>query len=91
MTDRCPKRAVLFAAAHLKDLLDLPWQSFRWKRALESSRRLTFDATGWMDCLQGGVSYGNHTLNGRESRGPEKGTASDRSDQFDGYSSGCGG
>jgi len=34
------------AAAHLKDLLALPWQSFRWRRALESSRRLTFDATG---------------------------------------------
>jgi len=32
-------------AMHLKDLLALPWQGFRWKRAIESSRRLTFGAT----------------------------------------------
>jgi hypothetical protein len=32
-------------AMHIKDLLALPWQGFRWRRALESSRRLTFDAT----------------------------------------------
>jgi hypothetical protein len=32
-------------AMHAKDLLILPWQGFRWRRALESSRRLTFGAT----------------------------------------------
>jgi Uncharacterised nucleotidyltransferase len=29
---------------HLKDLLVLPWHGLRWKRALQSSRRLTFRA-----------------------------------------------
>jgi hypothetical protein len=33
------------ATAHLKDIIVLPWQQFRWKRALESSRRLTFHVT----------------------------------------------
>lgn len=32
-------------ARHLKDVLALPWQGFRWKRALASARRLTFDAS----------------------------------------------
>jgi Uncharacterised nucleotidyltransferase len=30
---------------HAKNLLILPWQGFRWRRALESSRRLTLGAT----------------------------------------------
>ena len=32
------------AALHLKELVDLPRQQFRWKRVLESSRRPGFDA-----------------------------------------------
>jgi Uncharacterised nucleotidyltransferase len=31
------------AAVHLKDIVALPWQQFRWKRALESSRRPGFE------------------------------------------------
>jgi hypothetical protein len=34
------------ASVHLRDILALPWQRLRWKRAIASSRRLTFDATG---------------------------------------------
>jgi Uncharacterised nucleotidyltransferase len=32
------------AAVHLKDIAALPRQQFRWRRALESTRRLRFDA-----------------------------------------------
>ena len=31
------------AAVHMKDIVALPWQQFRWKRALESSRRPGFE------------------------------------------------
>jgi hypothetical protein len=32
------------AAVHMKDIVALPWQQFRWKRAIESSRRPGFES-----------------------------------------------
>jgi hypothetical protein len=37
------------ARTHAKNILALPWQQLRWKRALESSRRLNFGAAGEMN------------------------------------------
>jgi Uncharacterised nucleotidyltransferase len=67
------------AAVHMKDIAALPWQQFRWKRALGSSPGL--NQTAEWHVHEGGVSYGNHTHDrlGNRSRRSTTPTASDRS------------